>query len=46
MDEQIKDMIAKGNRPAERVIYDSDPKRLIERLIKMIEQDRVAINNH
>lgn len=45
MDEQIKDIIAKGNRPAEKVIYDSDPKRLIERLMKIVESERASLNN-
>lgn len=44
MDEQIKDMIEKGNRPADKVIFDSDPKRLVERLIKMVEADRLDLN--
>ncbi len=37
MGDQIKDMIAKGNRPAQHVIFDSDPKRLVERLIAIVE---------
>lgn len=37
MGDQIKDMIAKGNRPAQHVIFDTDPKRLIQRLIAMVE---------
>ncbi len=44
MDEQIRDMIEKGNRPADKVIFDSDPKRLIERVIKMVEADRADLN--
>lgn len=40
MDEQIKDIMDKSNRPSDRVIYDSDPKRLIERLMALIEKDR------
>ncbi len=43
MAEQIKDMIAKGNRPADKVIFDEDPKRLIEKVIKMVEADRAAL---
>ncbi len=37
MDEQIKDLMAKSNRPSDNIIYDSDPKRLIERIIAMID---------
>lgn len=44
MAEQIKDMIAKGNRPGDKVIFDSDPKRLVERIIEMVEKDRTAID--
>ena len=43
MAEQIKDMLSKSNRPAERVIYDNDPKKLVERLIGMVEDDRRKI---
>lgn len=43
MAEQIKDMVAKSNRPGDRIIYDSDPKRLIEKLTAMIEKDRAAL---
>lgn len=45
MDEQIRDMIEKSNRPGDRVIFDTDPKRLVERIIKMVEDDRVEFNN-
>lgn len=39
MAEQIKDMVEKGNRPDSRIIYDADPKRLVERLIAVVEDD-------
>lgn len=44
MDEQIKDMIEKSNRPGDRVIFDNDPKRLVERIIKIVESDRSEFN--
>jgi uncharacterized protein (TIGR00725 family) len=44
MDEQIRDMIEKGNRPSDKVIFDSDPKRLVERIIKIVEADREDLN--
>lgn len=44
MDEQIKDMIEKSNRPGDRVVFDTDPKRLVERIIKMVEADRAEFN--
>lgn len=46
MDEQIKDMLDKSNRPSDRVIYDSDPKKLIERLAQMVEADRKDLSAH
>lgn len=46
MDEQIKDILAKGNRPADKVLYDSDPKKLIERVIQMVDTDKRALERH
>ncbi|MDB5255153.1 MAG: hypothetical protein JWL92_529 [Candidatus Nomurabacteria bacterium] len=43
MSEQIKDMMLKGNRPSDRVIFDEDPKRLVERIIAMVEADKAAL---
>lgn len=43
MADQIKDMIDKSNRPGDHVIFDDDPKRLIERVIKMVEDDNKKI---
>lgn len=45
MADQIKDMIAKSNRPGDRVIFDSDPKKLIERLMVMVEADKKAVRD-
>ena len=46
MDEQIKDLMEKSNRPSEKIIYDSDPKRLIERVIAMVDTDRTGAERH
>jgi hypothetical protein len=43
MADQIKDMIEKSNRPADKVVFDDDPKRLIEKVIKMVEDDKKAV---
>lgn len=43
MAEQIKDMIEKGNRPADKVIFDDDPKRLVEKVIAMVEADKAVL---
>ena len=37
----IRDIIARGNRPAEHVIFDTDPKRLVSRLIQMSEKAKI-----
>ena len=44
MSEQIKDMIAKSNRPGDKVIFDSDPAKLVSRIMAMVEADRAALN--
>lgn len=44
MDEQIRDMIEKGNRPADRVIFDSDPKRLVAKVIAMAEAQQRSLH--
>lgn len=38
--EQLKRIIAESNRPADHVIFDEDPKRLVERIIAMVEEDQ------
>lgn len=43
MAEQIKDMIDKSNRPGDKIIYDDDPKRLVDRVIKLVEKDRTEL---
>lgn len=44
MDEQIRDMIEKSNRPGDRVIFDPDPKSLVARIMKMVEEDQRRLN--
>lgn len=43
MGEQIKDMVAKSNRPADKIVYDEDPKRLIEKVIALVEKEKEAV---
>lgn len=38
-DEVIRDIIRNSNRTNPKVIFDSDPKRLLERLIEMVKED-------
>tara|TARA_B100000745_G_scaffold98011_1_gene62354 strand:+ start:22616 stop:23260 length:645 start_codon:yes stop_codon:yes gene_type:complete len=39
-DEVIKFMVEKSNRKNDKLIFDKDPKRLIERLIEMVEAEK------
>lgn len=43
MSEQLKDIIAKSNRPGDKVIFDDDPQKLVARLIKMVETQRASL---
>lgn len=49
-DEILKNIIKEANRPNEKIIYDSDPKAMIERLIEMVQKDKektmLVYNNH
>lgn len=40
-DEVIKNMVEKSNRHNPLVIYDDDPKRLVERIMEMVKKDKV-----
>ena len=40
MAETIKDIIARGNRPNDKIVFDSDPKKLVEKVIALIEKDK------
>jgi len=37
----LKDILAKGNRPNDKIIFDTDPKRLIERIIEMVKKYKI-----
>jgi hypothetical protein len=41
--DQIKEMIEKSGRPAPNVIFDIDPKNLVARIIKMVEDEKQKI---
>jgi predicted Rossmann-fold nucleotide-binding protein len=49
-DEFLRQVIDAANRPNPNIVFDSDPKAIIERLIEMVvklkENDRLAYNNH
>jgi len=40
-DEVFRNIIEKGKRPNDKVVFDSDPKRLVEKVIKLVEKDKV-----
>ncbi len=40
MAETIKDIIARGNRPNDKIVFDSDPKKLVEKVIALVEKDK------
>lgn len=40
-DEVIKNMVEKSNRQNPLVIYDDDPKRLVERIVEMVKKNKV-----
>jgi uncharacterized protein (TIGR00725 family) len=41
MDETIKDILAKGHRPNDKIVFDSDPKRLVEKVIAIVMKEKV-----
>ena len=43
-DDILRLMINASHRPTERIIFDSDPKVLVEKLIAMVQKDRAALN--
>ncbi|HWB34220.1 MAG TPA: hypothetical protein VG753_02805 [Candidatus Paceibacterota bacterium] len=40
-DEVIKDILENGHRPNDRIIFDTDPKALVERVIEMVNKDKI-----
>ena len=45
--DMIQDIVAKGHRGPGKIVYDSDPKKLVERVIELIKKEKtgVATNN-
>lgn len=42
MGDQLKDILAKSNRPREKIVQGTDPKKLIEEVIAMIEKNKTV----
>jgi uncharacterized protein (TIGR00725 family) len=40
-DEVIKSILASGHRPNDRIVFDTDPKALVERVIELVNKDRI-----
>jgi len=40
-DEVIKNILASGHRPNDKIIFDSDPKALVERVIELVNKDKI-----
>ncbi len=40
MDETIREIISRANRPNDQIIFDSDPKRLVEKVIAMVKKSK------
>ncbi|HEV8677554.1 MAG TPA: hypothetical protein VN701_01870 [Candidatus Paceibacterota bacterium] len=42
-DEVLKDIINNGHRPNEKIVFDPDPKALVERIIELVKKDKEAL---
>ncbi len=40
-DDILKEILAKSNRPADHIIFDKDPERLVERIIEMVKKYKI-----
>lgn len=38
----IKNILEKGNRPNDKIVFDSDPKALVERVIEKVEKEKMT----
>ena len=43
-DEILKQIVESAHRPNPRLIFDSDPKAMVERLIEMVQKDKTELN--
>lgn len=42
MDEEIKMILEKGNRPNAKIVFDADPKMLVKKVMDIVMKDKVA----
>jgi uncharacterized protein (TIGR00725 family) len=40
-DELIKNILENGHRPNDRIVFDTDPKALVERVIELVNKDKI-----
>lgn len=40
-DEVLKNIIENGHRPNDRILFDTDPKALVERVIELVKKDKI-----
>ncbi len=40
-DEVLKEIIENGHRPNDRIVFDTDPKALVERIIELVQKDKI-----
>ena len=43
-DETIKIILERGHRPNQKIVFDTDPKRLVEKVIALVRKDKEEIN--
>lgn len=41
MDEELRYIIEKGHRPNDKIVFDSDPKRLVEKVLELVKKNKV-----
>src|SRR3569623_764081 len=42
-DEVLKNIIDNGHRPNDKILFDTDPKALVERVIELVKKDKAAL---
>jgi uncharacterized protein (TIGR00725 family) len=42
-DEVLKNILDNGHRPNEKIIFDTDPRALVERVIELVKKDKASI---
>lgn len=40
-DEVIKSILENGHRPNDRIVFDTDPKALVERVVELVKRDKI-----